>query len=283
MTNASTKKWIESHLYLEGVAAFQALVEGTAADAAPLARRPAWDAYAADLAAGVPLLRSARGGLDVAPEGAVALRAVAARVSAAELPPAIAGPAKALDVASGSRAPPRRPSRGRLRLAREERAGGRRARALPRLDRAAARARAARRGVRALARRGALASGRVPHLRLGADDGNAHPGRRGRGRQLACGCCRTRWTFKRVACPFCANEDANRLGVLELEGEPGLRLDVCEECKGYVKTYTGTRDLELVLSDWPTLHLDVLARERGYERRGASSVRARGQLMAPSG
>ena len=159
MTNASTKKWIESHPYLEGVAAFQALVEGAAADAAPLARRPAWDAYAADLAAGVPLLRSARGGLDVAPEGAVALRAVAARVAAAELPPAIAGAAKALDVAL--REP--RAARGghrvaRLRLAREERAGGRRARALPRLDRAAARARAARRGVRALARRGALAS-----------------------------------------------------------------------------------------------------------------------------
>jgi FdhE protein len=100
--------------------------------------------------------------------------------------------------------------------------------------------------------------------------GTLIPVAEGRGRQLACGCCRTRWTFKRVACPFCANEDANRLGVLELEGEPGLRLDVCEECKGYVKTYTGTRDLELVLSDWPTLHLDVLARERGYERRGAS-------------
>jgi FdhE protein len=92
----------------------------------------------------------------------------------------------------------------------------------------------------------------------------------GRGRQLACGCCRTRWAFKRVACPFCGNEDANRLGVLELDQEPELRLDVCEECKGYVKTYTGTRDLELVLSDWPTLHLDVLARDRGYERRGAS-------------
>ena len=271
MTNASTKKWIESHPYLEGVAAFQALVEGAAADAAPLARRPAWDAYAADLAAGVPLLRSARGGLDVAAAGAVALRAVAARVAAAELPPAIAGPAKALDVAL------REPRAAEAAIAwlvcgspeknGPEGAGLVRYLGWTALQRVLAPlvAEVGRWRDEERWRRGECPTcGSAPMM------GTLIPVAEGRGRQLACGCCRTRWTFKRVACPFCANEDANRLGVLELEGEPGLRLDVCEECKGYVKTYTGTRDLELVLSDWPTLHLDVLARERGYERRGAS-------------
>jgi FdhE protein len=263
MTNdAATKKWIEGHPYLEGVAAFQALVEDAAAGVAPLARRPAWDAYAADLAAGVPLLRSARAGLDVAPDGAAALRTIAGRVAAAELPPAIAGAARALDEAL------REPRAAEAAIAwlvcGSPEKGGPEGAGLVRY----------------------LGWTALQHVLapLLAEFGRWRDEERwGRGecptcgsapamggRQLACGCCRTRWTYKRVACPFCGNEDANRLGVLELDQEPALRLDVCEECKGYVKTYTGTRDLELVLSDWPTLHLDVLARDRGYQRRGAS-------------
>ena len=92
----------------------------------------------------------------------------------------------------------------------------------------------------------------------------------GRERQLACGCCATRWSFKRLGCPYCGNEAAERLAVLELEGPAGLRLDVCESCKGYVKTYTGKGEEALFLSDWPTLVLDAMAAERGYARRGAS-------------
>ena len=62
----------------------------------------------------------------------------------------------------------------------------------------------------------------------------------------------------------------DRLGLLQLDQEPALRLDVCEECKGYLKTWTGAGDAELFLSDWSTLHLDVLARDRGFRRLGAS-------------
>jgi FdhE protein len=97
-----------------------------------------------------------------------------------------------------------------------------------------------------------------------ADEGGA------RARHLACGCCGTRWRYRRVACPFCESEDARQLGVLEIDREPSLRLDVCDGCKGYVKTYTGAGEEDFFLADWPTLHLDVLARDRGYERRGAS-------------
>jgi FdhE protein len=106
--------------------------------------------------------------------------------------------------------------------------------------------------------------GAAPSMGLLVDDGTA------RTRLLACGCCRTRWRFKRVACPFCGSEDARKLGVLEIDREPTLRLDVCDACKGYLKTYTGAGEEAFILADWPTLHLDVLARDRGYERRGAS-------------
>jgi FdhE protein len=99
--------------------------------------------------------------------------------------------------------------------------------------------------------------------RLVADDAFRH-------RHLACGCCGTRWRYKRIGCPFCGNEAPERLDVLEVTGEDGFRLDACRECKGYTKTWAGEGDGALFLADWPTLHLDVLAREQGLSRLGAS-------------
>ncbi|HKD16403.1 MAG TPA: formate dehydrogenase accessory protein FdhE [Thermoanaerobaculia bacterium] len=92
------------------------------------------------------------------------------------------------------------------------------------------------------------------------------PGRR---RLLCCGCCRTRWQFPRTACPFC-EADAQRLTSLTIEGEGGLRLDHCPSCGGYLKTYDGEGDEALLLADWSSLHLDVLALDRGWKRAAAS-------------
>ncbi len=100
--------------------------------------------------------------------------------------------------------------------------------------------------------------------------GRLVPGDGVRERQLACGCCGTRWSFQRIGCPYCGNADSGRLSILEAEGEGGLRLDLCEECKGYSKTLAGEGDPALLLADWTSLHLDVLARERGYQRKGTS-------------
>ncbi|HEX7252874.1 MAG TPA: formate dehydrogenase accessory protein FdhE, partial [Thermoanaerobaculia bacterium] len=78
----------------------------------------------------------------------------------------------------------------------------------------------------------------------------------GRKRLLVCGRCGTRWLFKRTECPFCGN-DPHRLAVLSMEGEGGLRIDYCESCKGYLKTYAGEGNEALLLSDWSSLHLDL--------------------------
>lgn len=270
--HASTRQWIAQHPYLEGVAAFQALVEGAAAGAAPLARRPDWDAYAADLAAGVPLLRSAAAGLDAAPEAAAALAAIAARLAAEDLPPALAESVRALD--GELREDPRA---GKAAIAwlvcgapeKGDADGGGLVRhlgwtALQRVLAPVVAEFGAWRDEERWRRGECPTCGALPTL------GELVTVAEGRGRRLACGCCRTRWTFDRVACPFCGNADAQQLGSLEVEQEPGLRLDVCEACKGYVKVATGAGDTELFLADWPTLHLDVLARDRGYRRLGAS-------------
>ena len=91
----------------------------------------------------------------------------------------------------------------------------------------------------------------------------------GRVRLLGCGLCGTQWRFARVGCPHCGNTHPAKLEVLEVEGEDNtLRLDTCRECKGYVKTDLIEGREALTRADWPTLHLDALAADRGLERFG---------------
>jgi FdhE protein len=89
-------------------------------------------------------------------------------------------------------------------------------------------------------------------------------------RHLWCGCCGTRWRFERAACPFCENKDDQRLAVVTIEGEEGLRIDYCESCSGYLKTYAGAGSESLLLADWSSLHLDIIAGDRGWKRLAAS-------------
>ena len=91
----------------------------------------------------------------------------------------------------------------------------------------------------------------------------------GRLRLLCCGRCGTRWQFSRTGCPFCES-DVQRLASLTIEEEPSLRLDHCESCRGYLKTYVGQGAEALLLADWSSLHLDVIAADRGLTRRAAS-------------
>ena len=57
---------------------------------------------------------------------------------------------------------------------------------------------------------------------------------------------------------------------MTLEGEPRLRIDYCEACGGYLKTCVGQGDETLLLSDWSSLHLDLIAQDRGLKRLAAS-------------
>jgi FdhE protein len=88
----------------------------------------------------------------------------------------------------------------------------------------------------------------------------------GRLRMLSCGRCETRWRYRRTACPFCENIDNHKLAVLAVEGQSGLRIDYCEECRGYIKTYNGEGSERILLADWTSIHLDVVARDRGLKR-----------------
>lgn len=57
---------------------------------------------------------------------------------------------------------------------------------------------------------------------------------------------------------------------MTVEGEAGLRIDYCESCRGYLKTYDRQGNEEILLSDWTSLHLDLLAHDRGWKRLAVS-------------
>ena len=92
----------------------------------------------------------------------------------------------------------------------------------------------------------------------------------GRLRKLSCGRCRTRWRYRRTGCPFCNDQDEHRIDVLSIEGDGGLRIDYCDACRGYLKTYDGEGSEAVMLADWTSLHLDLIACDRGLKRKAAS-------------
>jgi FdhE protein len=90
----------------------------------------------------------------------------------------------------------------------------------------------------------------------------------GRLRLLSCGCCATRWRYRRTQCPFCEKDD-HRLPALAVEGSH-LRIDYCETCGAYLKTYNGEGSEDVLLADWTSLHLDIVACDRGLKRLAGS-------------
>jgi len=90
--------------------------------------------------------------------------------------------------------------------------------------------------------------------------------RRGGRRRLFCPRCDTEWTFLRVGCPFCGNDDPRQLGYFP-SGDGAYRISVCGTCRRYLKTIdlrevAGERlpATERVL----TLGMDLAAQKAGY-------------------
>jgi FdhE protein len=87
-------------------------------------------------------------------------------------------------------------------------------------------------------------------------------------RYLLCSFCGYQWRIERLVCPFCGNKEQESLQYFHAEGEEGHRIDVCEKCHQYIKTID-LRKIEAIdpiLEDLATLHLDILASQKGYKR-----------------
>lgn len=91
-----------------------------------------------------------------------------------------------------------------------------------------------------------------------------------RERHLRCGRCAAAWVFPVLRCAFCGEREHERLAGLAPEGEEEIhRVDGCRSCGGYVKAVTtlaALPDEQLAAEDIATLHLDLVAIERGFAR-----------------
>jgi len=88
-------------------------------------------------------------------------------------------------------------------------------------------------------------------------------------RFLHCPLCGTEWEYPRMKCPYCRNEDQEKLTYFQVEGEIGNRVDICLACRHYWKTVDSREmegPLDFEVEDYLTLHLDHLAQEEGYLR-----------------
>ena len=94
-------------------------------------------------------------------------------------------------------------------------------------------------------------------------------------RFLVCSSCSYEWRFNRLKCPFCENEEHEKLRYFYTEKEGrAYRTDVCEKCKRYIKTIDTNElgeDVIPLLEDIGTLHLDILAQKEGYTKEGKAS------------
>ncbi len=83
-----------------------------------------------------------------------------------------------------------------------------------------------------------------------------------------CGFCWHQWPLKRIECSFCGNSDGKTLFYFFNEQEKEYRVDCCDACKKYLKT-VDNRKIDRIfyppLEQVATLHLDIMARERGFE------------------
>jgi FdhE protein len=87
-------------------------------------------------------------------------------------------------------------------------------------------------------------------------------------RYLFCNQCGIEWPYQRIKCPFCGNEEQQSLAYFTVENDERYRVDVCNECKRYIKIVDFREmkeDANLDVEDIATLHLDILASEEGYE------------------
>jgi FdhE protein len=262
--------WLTKHPYLCGMAGLQTLMDTALAEIViPTAEVPLWNGYLDDFHAGVPLLLSSRIRIDLQPaeRGLVSLTEVLASKA---LPEKIASDVRDLvvDLRSDSSSLHRAVA---WLLAKDgfmpQHPGPLHylgwtvmARYLTRLIASFGQWRDEERWLRTYCPTCGASPGMAQLV--GSDPARL--------RLLSCSCCATRWRYRRTGCPFCRTEDDERLAILTIEGEDALRIEYCKSCGGYLKTYSGEGNERLLLADWTSLHLDVIACDRGLKRYAGS-------------
>lgn len=261
--------WLRTHPYLEPIAQLHAQIDAAVAEIPATRCTVDWEDYGNDFLRGVPLLRSSAVGIDYAPVEKI-IRLYVDRLALSSLPTGLAEQVESLG--NELRRDPyaaRHLIPGLLNDAPDTRSCSGLQRylgwtALAQYLRPLIEMFGEWRDEERWLRNYCPTCGSPPAMAqlVGIDQG--------RQRFLACGCCRTRWRYLRTGCPFCGDADDHRLAALTVEGEGDLRIDYCKSCMDYLKTYVGVGSESVLLADWTSVHLDVVARDRGLIRLAGS-------------
>lgn len=106
------------------------------------------------------------------------------------------------------------------------------------------------------------ACGGLPQMAVLRPEGDAAA------RWLLCSFCLREWAFRRLICPWCGEEDKEKLPRYSSEGWDSVHVEACDACRRYLKAIDMTVDgLAVPLIDEAAFSvLDVWAMERGYTK-----------------
>jgi FdhE protein len=89
-------------------------------------------------------------------------------------------------------------------------------------------------------------------------------------RSLICGRCASRWGFPRATCVACGEDDSRRISNWTAQMWPAIRIDSCDTCRAYIKTFDlrrpGGRDVVPLVDDVASATLDLWATDQGLQR-----------------
>jgi formate dehydrogenase maturation protein FdhE len=93
-------------------------------------------------------------------------------------------------------------------------------------------------------------------------------------RSLICSLCATEWSYRRIVCPSCGEEDVHKLAIYSAEGIAHVRVEACETCRHYIKTVDLTKDGRAVpiIDELATIPLNLWAAEHGYTKSATNLV-----------
>jgi len=87
-------------------------------------------------------------------------------------------------------------------------------------------------------------------------------------RFLVCALCGGEWSFSRILCPSCFEQEPSRLPSYSAESHSTVRIETCETCRRYVKSIDLSEDARPIpeVDDLLTLSMDLWAAKNGFTR-----------------
>ena len=87
-------------------------------------------------------------------------------------------------------------------------------------------------------------------------------------RSLVCSLCLTEWSYRRIVCPSCGEDDEKKLSVYVTSRFEHVRVEACESCKTYLKTIDLTKNglAVPVVDELAAIPLGLWAQENGYAK-----------------